>query len=152
MNLEEFRKQHIVDKFIYLMNTYNFEVVDPDQAYLNFLCYGKVKHLPNGWNKQSCPGECEGPLNIVHYALYKKPWQYDDVLNQEYFWKYACKSPYYNKILEIKNSFTQDMKDYKAKANVEIVEHAKRCIDNVKSFVNCVIKGDCDWFKKLQIN
>jgi lipopolysaccharide biosynthesis glycosyltransferase len=151
MNLEEFRKQHIVDKFIYLMNTYNFDTVDPDQAYLNFLCYGKVKHLPNGWNKQSCPGECEGPLNIVHYALYKKPWQYDGVLNEEYFWKYAKESPCIDKIMDMKNSFTDEMKKAREEANVNIVVHAGEILKNEKTFYNCLLR-DGNWLDKVKFN
>ena len=68
MNLEKFRECKIQDKFMYLISEYNFDVVDPDQAYLNFLCRDKVKYLPNGWNKQSLPTEAVGGLNIVHYA------------------------------------------------------------------------------------
>ena len=152
MNLKEFRKRDLENKFAYLINKYNFNVIDPDQGYLNAMCNGSVKKLPNGWNKEAINAPLEGPLNIVHYALYKKPWQYDDVLNKEYFWEYAKESPFYENIIHTKNNFTQEMMDKKEKANLEIVEHAKRCLQDVKSFVNCVIKGDVDWFDNLQTN
>ena len=149
MNLEEFRREKIVEKFIYLMNTYNFDVVDPDQAYLNFLCYGKVKHLPNGWNKQSLPTEPEGPLNIVHYALYKKPWQYDDVVNDNYFWHYANSSPLLDRIMAEKNGFTEEKKLAKDKANIDIVVHAEKIVNEVeKTFYNKLIK-EGNWLEKI---
>ena len=152
MNLKEFRKRDLENKFVYLINKYNFDVIDPDQGYLNAMCNGNVVILPNGWNKEVTTAPLEGELNIVHYALYKKPWQYDDVLNKEYFWQYAGKSPYYKEILEIKNNFTEEKRINKEKANIDIVEHAKRCLTNPNSFVNLVIKGDPNWFTNLKIN
>ena len=151
MNLKEFRKRDVENKFAYLINKYNFDVIDPDQGYLNAMCNGSVKIIPNGWNKEAIPAPLEGKLNIVHYALYKKPWQYDDVLNQEYFWQYAKMSPFYNTILEKKSQFTNEMKEKKEKANVEIVEHAKKCINNENSFVNLVINNNKNWFNCLDI-
>lgn len=151
MNLKEFRKRDLENKFLYLINKYNFDVIDPDQGYLNAMCNGSVKMLPNGWNKEAIPAPLEGDLNIVHYALYKKPWQYDDVLNKEYFWEYAKASPFYEDILQIKENFTEEMRVKKEAANVAIVEHAKRVIkNNEKSFVNLVIKGNSEWFNELK--
>ncbi len=129
MNLKKFRQEKLCEQFVYLINTYNFDVVDPDQAYLNVLCYNKVKYLPNGWNKEALPIKLEGKLNIVHYALYKKPWQYDDIINVEYFWHYAKKCTMYNKIVENKASFDDNKKKAKEQANIEIVEHSLKIID-----------------------
>ncbi len=152
MNLKEFRKRDLENKFVYLINKYNFDVIDPDQGYLNAMCYGSVKLLPNGWNKEAVPAPLEGDLNIVHYALYKKPWQYDNVLNENYFWEYAKQSPFYEEILENKKAFTEEKRRKKEEANIQIVEHAKRSILNKNSFVNLVIKGDPNWFANLKIN
>lgn len=140
MNLKKFRECKIEDKFSYLINKYNFDVLDPDQAYLNVLCKDKVKHLPIGWNKESLPEPCEGALNLVHYALYKKPWQYDDVINVKYFWKYAEQSPFYEEILIRKESFNDEKKAQKEKDNEEIVEHGKQIIASEKTFYNCLFK------------
>lgn len=140
MNLKEFRKNRIEDKFVYLINKYNFDVIDPDQGYLNALCRNKVKLLPNGWNKEAIDTPLQGDLNIVHYALYKKPWQYDDVINQEYFWLYAKDSPFYEEILENKANFDDVKRNQKEKANLEIVEHATRVINAEKSFYNVLFK------------
>lgn len=151
MNLKEFRKRDLENKFCYLINKYNFDVVDPDQAYLTAMCYGSVKYLPNGWNKEAIPTPLDGKLNIVHYALYKKPWQYDDVLNKEYFWQFAKDSPFYEDILNIKANFTDEQRANKEKANIDIVEHAKRVTDSEGSFVKQVINGDPNWFNNLVI-
>ncbi|MBE5736346.1 MAG: glycosyltransferase family 8 protein [Clostridiales bacterium] len=151
MNLDKFRQEKLVEKFIYLINTYNFDVIDPDQAYLNVLTKGKVKILPNGWNKQSIDIPTEGDLNLVHYALYKKPWQYDDVINAEYFWQYAKESPFYHTILENKANFNDVKRAQKEKANIEIVEHAARLLDVEKTFNNCLFK-ESNLLDKLDLN
>ena len=142
MNLKKFREEKVCEQFMYLIDTYSFDVVDPDQAYLNVLCKDKVKYLPNGWNKESLPLKLEGKLNIVHYALYKKPWQYDDVLNGEYFWKYAEKCGMYEKILKAKNDFDDTKRKQKEEANIEIVEHAVRIINADKNMCKVLFQQD----------
>lgn len=142
MNLKKFRQEKICEQFMYLINTYNFDVVDPDQAYLNVLCKDQVKYLPNGWNKASLPNKLEGDLNIAHYALYKKPWQYDDVINGEYFWAYAEKCTMYDKILKVKNAFTEEKRKAKENANIDIVEHANRIINSDKNMCSVLFGVD----------
>lgn len=148
MNLKKFRQERICEQFMFLLDTYNFDVVDPDQAYLNVLCKDKVKYLPNGWNKESLPIKLEGNLNIVHYALYKKPWQYDDVANGEYFWQYAKQCSLYDKIIDIRNNFDSEKKKAKERANIEIVEHAVKIV-NAESNMCSVLFGVDNLFVNL---
>ena len=143
MNLKKLREVNLQEQFMYVLGKYNVDVIDPDQAYINFLCRGNIKYLPNGWNKEPLPEPAEGGLNIVHYALYKKPWQYDDVLNVEYFWQYAKQSPYYGLIKERKDNFTDEQKAKKEKANVEIVDHALKVIESNNTFKKVLLdNGD----------
>ena len=124
MNLREYRREKIEEKFISLITENDFDLVDPDQAYLNYLCYGRIKFLENGWNKVPLPTPAEGEKNIVHYALYKKPWQYDEVIDGEYFWEYARQSPFYGEILNRKENFKEtEMKANEVMAK-DIVNHA----------------------------
>lgn len=134
INLEKFKERKICKQFMYLINKYNFDTVAPDQDYLNVLCKDKVKYLENGWNKQTIPAPLEGNLNIVHYALFKKPWEVDGVINEEYFWHYAKQSPFYEEILNRKNSYTPEMARKKEEANKEILLHALRIIDSDSTF------------------
>lgn len=134
MNLAEFRKNRIEERFVDLICNYDFDLVDPDQAYLNFLCRGKILYLENGWNKAPLPTECEGKKNIVHYALYKKPWQYDDVIDGEYFWHYAKKSPFYKTIRERREAFTDEDRKRSAEMAKEIVAHALKIVDSKETF------------------
>ena len=134
INLKAFRENKIAERFIELITKYDFDLLDPDQAYLNFLCCGKIFVLPNGWNKEPLPLPCEGKKNIVHYALYKKPWQYDDVLDGEYFWHYADASPFRDRIRRNREAFDDGERMKKESAAVEIIEHAKRIISSDVTF------------------
>jgi lipopolysaccharide biosynthesis glycosyltransferase len=69
INLEAFRKNKIEEKFVQLITEYDFDLLDPDQAYLNYLCKDKIYMLQNGWNKEPMQLICEGKKNIVHYAI-----------------------------------------------------------------------------------
>ena len=135
VDLEQFRKHKIEEKFIELITRYDFDLLDPDQAYLNYLCDGKILTLRNGWNKEPMPIPCEGDLNIVHYALYKKPWQYDDVMYGEYFWKYAETSPYYEEILRRKAAFSDGDRAERAAMAQEILEHSIKIAESDYTFV-----------------
>ena len=77
--------------------------------------------MPNGWNKEALPLDLQGKLNIVHYALYKKPWQYDDVINGEYFWHYADKCEMKEQKDLAKNNFDDEAKRKEETANIQIV-------------------------------
>ncbi|MEE0967781.1 MAG: glycosyltransferase family 8 protein [Clostridia bacterium] len=140
INLKEFRKNKIEDKFVGLITKYDFDLLDPDQAYLNYLCRDKIHILPNGWNKEPMSLPCEGSKNIVHYALYKKPWQYDDVMDGEFFWHYAEKSPFYRQILQNKVAFGDDEKKKKEAAATEILEHAKIIVASDNTFSKTICR------------
>ena len=119
MDLEKFRENKIEEKFSKMLMDYNFELIDPDQAYLNFLCRDKILILPNGWNKTNYPISCEGELNIVHFALAEKPWQ-SDVKNGELFWEYAKKSAFYDVIKENREKFTEEQRQAKRQAELNL--------------------------------
>ena len=134
MNLDEFRKNQIEEKFIQLITEYDFDLLDPDQAYLNYLCRGKIHVLPNGWNKEPMPLSCEGEKNIVHYALYKKPWQYDDVADGEHFWYYAKSSPFYEQIYSHRRNFSPEDHAQREATACEILDHALKIVESDETF------------------
>lgn len=135
ISLEQFRRNDIENKFITLITEHDFDLLDPDQAYLNYLCFGKTKILPNGWNKAPTPLSCEGSKNIVHYNLYKKPWQYDDIIDGEYFWEYAKRSPFYELIRNRKARFSEEEKAAGDAMAKDILVHASRIVASNNTFV-----------------
>lgn len=134
MNLKEFRKNRIEEQFVQLITEHDFDLLDPDQAYLNYLCSGKILVLPNGWNKEPMPLDCDGKKNIVHYALYKKPWQYDDVIDGEHFWNYAIHSPFYEQICQRRQAFGEKERAEKEAASKEILLHAMKIVNSDNTF------------------
>ena len=141
MNLAEFRNNRIEEKFTELITNYDFDLLDPDQAYLNYLCLGRIHVLPNGWNKEPMPIPCEGEKNIVHYALYKKPWQYDDVMDGEYFWNYAKCSPFYEQIRLCQANFGDAEKAVKEATAREILVHALQIAESEETFSKRLCRG-----------
>ena len=119
MNLDEFRRFKFQEKFLYLLETIKFTVAQ-DQDYLNRLCKGKVKIIHKGWDRMPIAND-DLPLEqikIIHYNLADKPWKYDNIRYQEFFWEYAKKTEYYEYICKIKENYTEeqrfkDMQQYK---------------------------------------
>lgn len=112
MNMKELRNVHLAEHFLYLLNKYHFDCVAPDQDYLNSMCYGKIEYLDSCWDampNRNKP-EKENP-KIIHYNLFDKPWCYDDIQYQDYFWEYAKQSVYYDKIKAYKAAYTDKQKE-----------------------------------------
>lgn len=134
MNLAQFRKCRIEEQFIALITQYDFDLLDPDQAFLNYLCNDRIYVLPNGWNKEPMSLPLEGKKNIVHYALYKKPWEDDQVMDEECFWCYAKRSPFYDTICQKKAAFGEEQRKEKQAMAQEILDHAKRIVASQETF------------------
>lgn len=111
MNTKMFRACHIQQKFFKMMSEFKFRVTQ-DEDYLNVICKDKVKKLSIGWNKM--PFEETGfddvDLQLIHYNLGWKPWHYENVLYEEYFWQYAAQTEYYDLIRNQLKNFTDEQK------------------------------------------
>ena len=136
MNLEAFRKENIEDKFIYLLNNYNFGTVAPDQDYLNVLCKDRILYIDKGWDKMpvSDEGFDEKDLKLVHYNMFQKPWKYEGVLYEKYFWETAKKTPYYQMLMDMRNNYTDEKKMNDQKAGETLLNYAKNIADNPTNF------------------
>ena len=133
INAELYRKENIEGKFIDLMNRFVFRVTQ-DEDYLNVLCKDRVKWLPLEWNKSAYAVEGRAKfdstkLKIIHYKINWKPWHYDNVLYEEYFWMYAQQTFLYDNILKIKASYSDDLKQ---RDQAQFVELAKMAEDDAK--------------------
>ena len=107
MNLDAMRKFEFQAKFLYLLETIKFTVAQ-DQDFLNRLCKGRVKFIEKAWNTMPIPDDNikKEDIKIIHYNHMFKPWHFDDVLYNEFFWKYAKKTEFYKDILNIKENYT----------------------------------------------
>ena len=130
MNLEELRKYKFQEKFLYLLGKVKFEVAQ-DQDYLNRLCKGRVKLLDSSWNKMPVMGIDDKDAKIIHYNLGCKPWYFDDVPYQEYFWKYAEKTEFYDIIKEFGKNYTEEDKEKDDASSAKLIELAQKEADCV---------------------
>ena len=142
MNSKKLRELKIDEKFLDLYIKYGFDVIAPDQDYINSMCYGHIKYLsdiydamPNQNNK-----EVEKPV-IIHYNLFLKPWQYENVQYYDYFWKYAKFTSFYDEILEIKNSYTDEDRKKDSEWMDLMVSRAKRLVGTKNTLKNVFESG-----------
>ena len=59
------------------------------------------------------PNEAKPPIKdtkIIHYNLFSKPWCYDNIQYEEFFWKYAEDSGYLDEIKEYKAAYSNEQK------------------------------------------
>lgn len=140
MNLKEIRKFELLKKFVDMMTKYNFESPMVDQDYLNNLCRNRVKLLPNGWNKESVPGQrLEGELYIKHYAFANKPWKTREVEFFNLFWFYARKSKFYQEILDGFNSITPADMERDRIGMGKMLEIAQRLLTSDHTFKKLIV-------------
>jgi len=132
MDLDGFRRHGIEERFIKLLLSYNFKTVAPDQDYLNFLCRGKVKYLPAGWNKHAIVGRDipEEELHLVHYNMFNKPWRYDGVPYEKHFWHYADMTGFAKELRAEKLEYTDEMKARDYEAAGKLLESAADILEN----------------------
>lgn len=127
MNLDELRKFKFEEKFLYLLGTVKFSVAQ-DQDYLNRLCKGRVKIVSHDWdvmpyvNNETKPED----IKLIHYNFAYKPWHFEDVTYHEYFWEYAAQTEFYDEIIKIRDSYTEEEKFKDREAEKQLVELATK--------------------------
>ena len=134
MNLVKYREEKIKEKFVYYLVKYNFETAAPDQDYLNAICKDKVMYIERGWDRMSTDEDYDGELYIIHYNNFRKPWYYDNVPYEKYFWEYAKRTTYYDRILKMKEGFTEEMAQKHIVGAQGLVEQTIRIINSDKNF------------------
>ena len=123
-------------KFLYLLNNYPFSCVCPDQDYLNILCKDKVCYLAKGWDKMPIadPTFDEKDLYLVHYNMFDKPWKYEGVLYEKYFWDAAKKTPYYDMLLKMREDYGDDRKQKDKQALQNLINYADQVAKDPNNF------------------
>ena len=111
MNAAEFRTQRIASQFINLLQRFTFRVTQ-DEDYLNVLCKDKSVMLDLGWNKTAFKNKKfnDADLRLVHYKISWKPWHYEGVEYEEYFWQYARQTVYYDELRAMLAAYSPEQK------------------------------------------
>ena len=111
LNLKLLRENNFGQKFLKLLNEFHFDTVAPDQDYINAMCNGKILYINEAWdvmpNKEK--PAFQNP-KLIHYNLFDKPWCYDNIQYEDYFWKYAKKTSFYEPIMEFKKNYSNEQK------------------------------------------
>ncbi len=125
MNLKMMREIKFSEQFLTLLNKYHFDCIAPDQDYINAMCKGKIVFLDQCWDAMP-PLDPNVPVleepKLIHYNLFQKPWCYDDIPYEEYFWEYASKSAYYDEIIEFKKNYSDEQKQSDSECMANLIE------------------------------
>jgi lipopolysaccharide biosynthesis glycosyltransferase len=111
INSKLFREECMLDQFIDFLDLYNFVLIQ-DEDYLNVMCNKRVTWIDNSWNTEVY-GEIkykDEDINMIHYLMWSKPWHFDNIRLQEYFWKYAKMTCYYDDIKEVLANYTDEQR------------------------------------------
>lgn len=136
INTAEYNKFNIETEFINLMLKHKFEVA-PDQDYLNVLLYGRTELLDVGWNKTPIPEKPfpDENVKLIHYKLNFKPWHYYGVKYEEFFWKYAKETPFYQDLIEMRDGYSEEEKARDSKAFENLQQLAWDYINSPNNYI-----------------
>lgn len=143
MNLKEMREKEFSKKFLTLLNKYHFDCIAPDQDYLNAICNGKILYLDEFWDAMPTEGKkaLENP-KLIHYNLFQKPWCYDNIQYENYFWEYAKKTNFYDQIIDFKNNYSDAQKKSDKECLEVLVNKGGKMPDNDITFKKMMEKGE----------
>lgn len=130
MNLKIFRETNFYGQFAELIKKYKFKIAQ-DQDYLNVICKGKTNIISNEWNTMPGFTEDKGQTpKLVHYNLTAKPWHYEGLTFEKYFWYYAKQTKYYDFILNERANYSEEKKRRDSECEKNLI---KMCIEEANS-------------------
>lgn len=152
INCEQFRKNHILEKFVELLGIYTF-VVTQDEDYLNLLCHNKVCFIEQQWNTEVFGeiGYDESEFKLLHYIMTSKPWHYEDCRLGEYFWKYAEKTFVYEEIKKVLAAYTDEERAHDEWVCNNLLKTAEYEINKENNYLKLMKNGTNKSKERLQI-
>lgn len=152
INCKQFRKNHVLNQFVKLLNQYNF-VVTQDEDYLNLICKDRVLWLNQQWNTEVF-GEItveEKEIKILHYIMTSKPWHYEDCRLQEHFWKYAKNTNVYEEICNVLKTYTEEQRQIDRMSGEKLLQTAKSEIAKESNYLNLLNAGKLKSQDRLEV-
>ena len=140
LNLRLLRESGFCQRFCELLCSYPFTVA-PDQDCLNLLCKERVLYYPRVWNAMPCGGERKKKPKLAHYNLALKPFYYDGVLYEEYFWEYAAQTPFYEQIRARKSAFTLEQANRDRASGEKLIALARAEAKSKNNYLKTAIKN-----------
>lgn len=141
MNLEELRKFDFENKFLSLLGQIKFTVAQ-DQDYLNAICKDRVTYVPSVWNKMPFQSDIpENEIMLIHYNLTLKPWHYDNIPYEKYFYYYANKLNAMDYINKCKLDFDDEKKAKDQLGGQKLIELTLELSKIEDTYINQVKTG-----------
>lgn len=136
MNLKQLREKKFSENFLRLLTTYHFDCIAPDQDYLNAMCYGNIHYLDECWDVMPNKMVKEPFKNpkLIHYNLFDKPWCYEGILYEDYFWNYAKETVFYDELREFLANYGDEQKQSDTDAFNRLLEKADSVPDTENTF------------------
>ncbi|AQP41290.1 lipopolysaccharide glycosyltransferase [Streptococcus gallolyticus] len=148
MNLKAMRAVNFCQHFVNLRTAYNFDLLAGDQDYLNVMTDGAKVKLSSDWNV--LPQIRIDSPKLIHYNLFDKPWHYEGLAYEEYFWEYAKKTPYYQDLLDERAAFSKGGKEKDQESLAALLKHANEIVGDsiAKTLKKVREEGHDDWWLK----
>lgn len=152
INCTQFRAQHVLDRFLELLQVYNF-VVTQDEDYLNLICKGNVYWLKQQWNAEvfGTMDYSKETICVLHYIMVSKPWHYENCRLGEYFWKYAKQTVCYESILDVLKNYTDEQRTQDAASAERLLVTAQSEIDNENNYLHLLERGQLKSKDRLEV-
>ncbi len=144
INCDKFRVGYVLDRFIQLLNTYNF-IVAQDQDYLNVICRGRVLWLDSRWNAETF---CDlafpiSEANIIHYNMANKPWHFRDCKYADVFWRFAGETPVYSELLRELEEYTDAERERDLRVGGGLLALARSEIEREDNYMSITANANC---------
>ena len=136
MNFKKLREFGLEKRVVNLLKRMTFKVAQ-DQDLLNYLCKDKTLLLDKKWNVMPL-GERVNEPSLIHYNLMFKPWNLENIMYEEEFFKYAELAGVKNQILKNREAIPQ-----------EVTEKILQGVDGVKAFCNLEASKAEEYHQKI---
>ncbi|MDO5424648.1 MAG: glycosyltransferase family 8 protein [Eubacteriales bacterium] len=127
LNMKRLRELNFSEKFLTLLTTYHVDCIAPDQDYLNAMCHGNIFYLDKAWDIMPQKGkEAYQNPKLIHYNLFDKPWCYRGIQYEDYFWKYAEETCFYEEVRRNLLEYSEEQARHDAQSMNVMIQKADR--------------------------
>lgn len=121
MNMKLMRREEFGKRFLEILSRWHVDCLAPDQDYINAMCSGRILYLDPVWDVMPQKDRDPEPdAELIHYNLFDKPWHYQGIQYEDYFWKYAKETEYYPELVQCRDNYgaEQKLQDQKSMSNM----------------------------------
>ena len=136
MNFKKLREFGLEKRVVNLLKKVTFKVAQ-DQDLLNYLCKDKALILDQKWNVMPLGEKVDEP-SLIHYNLMFKPWNLENIMYEEEFFKYAELAGVKNQILTNRAAIPQ-----------EVTDKILQGVEGVKAFCNIEASKADEYHQKI---